>query len=234
MICEHAGTIIPRRLGDLGLAAAEMHRHIAHDIGAEGVARQLADLIDAPLFLQRYSRLVIDCNRPFDVSDCIPEMSDSTTVLGNLRLSEQERRQRYVEIHEPFHRQVALLLDRRAAERFLTILVAVHSFTPRLRGGPDRPWQLGVLSNRDRSFAERFLTVFQGRNPTILSAHNEPYRVDDKGDYTVPIHGEQRGLQHLLLEIRNDLISDSEGQRVWAKLIADTLIEALAKGAGND
>lgn len=233
LICEHAGTAIPQRLKDLGLPPAEMLRHIAYDIGAEGVARRLVDELDAPLFLQRYSRLVVDCNRPFDAPDCIPEVSDGTIVQGNLSLSESDRRQRYADIHQPFHRQVELLLDRRAAAGSPTTLIAVHSFTPRLNEGPERPWQLGVLSNRDRSFAKKFLAVFETRNPAIIAAHNQPYMVDDKSDYTIPVHGEGRGLPHLLLEIRNDLIGDVEGQRMWAALIAEALIETLAKEPVN-
>lgn len=223
LVCEHAGTAIPKRLDGLGLAAAEMKRHIAYDIGAEGVARQLAEVLDAPLFLQRYSRLVVDCNRPFEAPDFIPEVSDETVVHGNVRLADHERRQRFVEIHQSFHAELAQFLDRRAAAGSPTILVAVHSFTPRLMRGPERPWKLGVLWNRDRSFAERFLSVFQARHPTVPSAHNQPYVVDDKSDYTIPVHGEARGLPHLLLEIRNDLIGDADGQRAWASLIADVL-----------
>lgn len=226
LVCEHAGTAVPQRLEGLGLPAAEMLKHIAYDVGAEAVARRISSQLDAPLFLQRYSRLVVDCNRPFDTPACIPEVSDGTVVPGNLRLSEYQRRERYTQIHEPFHREVALLLDRRAVAGAPAILVAVHSFTPCLKGGGERPWQLGVLSNRDRSFAERFLAAFQRRNPAAISAHNEPYVVDDEGDYTIPIHGEARGLPHLLLEVRNDLIGDPEGQRTWAALIAEALIEA--------
>ncbi|UCI31714.1 N-formylglutamate amidohydrolase [Mesorhizobium sp. B4-1-4] len=226
LVCEHAGTAVPKRLDGLGLPAAEMHRHIAYDIGAEGVARHLARILDAPLFLQRYSRLVIDCNRPFDAPDCIAEVSDQTVVPANLQLAERERRQRYLEIHQPFHHELAEFLDRRGDARAPTTLVAVHSFTPRLMNGPERPWKIGVLSNRDRSFAERFLSCFQARNPTVTSAHNQPYMVDDKSDYTIPVHGEARGLPHLLLEIRNDLIGETDGQSAWASLIGEALVAA--------
>lgn len=226
LVCEHAGTAIPKRLNGLGLPPAEMQRHIAYDIGAEGVARLLARALDAPLFLQRYSRLVIDCNRPLVAPDCIPAVSDQTIVPANVRLVERERRQRYLEIHQPFHSELAEFLDRRAAVNAPTTLVAVHSFTPRLMTGPDRPWKIGVLSNRDRSFAHRFLDLFQARNRNIPSAHNQPYVVDDKSDYTIPVHGEARGLPHVLLEIRNDLIGDVEGQEEWAALIAESLVAA--------
>jgi predicted N-formylglutamate amidohydrolase len=228
--CEHAGRAVPESLADLGVSPEEMERHIAYDIGAEGVSRLLSAILDAPLMLQRYSRLVVDCNRPFEAPDCMPVVSDGTAVPANAGLSEQARRQRFVEIHQPFHRALAGLLDRRAEAGRPAVLVSIHSFTPRLIGGPERPWELGVLSNRDATFAEAFLAAFQTRNPMIVSAHNEPYIVDDVSDYTIPVHGEQRRLPHLLLEIRNDLIADEAGQARWARLVADALLAANAKG----
>lgn len=221
--CEHAGRAVPASLGDLGVMPAEMNRHIAYDIGAEGVSRRLSARLDAPLVLQRFSRLVVDCNRPFAAPDCFPEVSDGTVVPGNAGLPEDDRLRRFNEIHQPFHDALAQLLDRRVAAGSQDILVAVHSFTPRLVGGAQRPWQLGVLWNRDRSFAERFLSVFQAQNPEIPSAHNQPYVVDDLADYTIPVHGEARGLPHILLEIRNDLIADEDGQARWANLVAEAL-----------
>jgi predicted N-formylglutamate amidohydrolase len=226
LTCEHAGRQIPEGLGDLGVPEADLERHIAWDVGAEGVSRRLSALLDAPLVLQRFSRLVVDCNRPFEAPDLIPVVSDGTPVPGNIRLTELERVQRFEEIHQRFHRTLALLLDRRALEGPPTILVAIHSFTPRLTGGPERPWELGILSNRDRSFAGLFLGEFQARNPRTASAHNEPYVLDDLADYTIPVHGEARGLPHLLLEIRNDLIGDAECQRKWAALVAEALTAA--------
>jgi len=231
--CEHAGRAIPENLGDLGVQAADMERHIAYDIGAEGVSRRLSAALDAPLVLQRYSRLVIDCNRPFDAPDCMPAVSDGTAVPANAGLAEEARRQRFAAIHEPFHDTLAGLLDRRGEAGQPAVLVSVHSFTPRLKGGPQRPWALGVLSNRDDSFADAFLSAFQAANPNIISAHNEPYVVDDLSDYTIPVHGERRGLPHLLLEIRNDLIADEAGQSRWAKLVAEALVAAHRKGRND-
>jgi predicted N-formylglutamate amidohydrolase len=228
--CEHAGRAIPESLGDLGVAPQEMERHIAYDVGAEGVSRRLSQMLDAPLVLQRYSRLVVDCNRPFDAPDCMPAVSDGTAVPVNAKLGNAARERRFVEIHQPFHEALASLLDRRTEAGQQSVLVSVHSFTPRLLGGPDRPWELGVLSNRDGSFASRFLAVFKTANPGIVSAHNEPYVVDDVSDYTIPVHGEQRGLPHLLLEIRNDLIADEPGQAHWARLVGETLLAANRKG----
>jgi len=205
-----------------------MERHIAYDIGAEGLARKLSASLDAPLILQRFSRLVVDSNRPFDAPDCIPTVSDGTRVPANGNLTEQERRQRFEEIHQPFHRAITQLLDRRAESATPTILVSIHSFTPKLSAGTPRPrpWLLGALSNRDAGFAQRFIAMFQAAHPELSCAHNEPYVVDDHTDYTIPVHGERRGLPHLLLEVRNDMISDDAGQERWARLIAHGLAAA--------
>jgi predicted N-formylglutamate amidohydrolase len=230
LTCEHAGRVIPRCLGDLGIDAAEMDRHIAYDIGAESLARAMSKLLDAPLFLQRYSRLVVDCNRPFEADDCFPEISDGTSIPANRQLSEAARQQRFFEIHQPFHRAVGNFLDERRDAGKPAVVISVHSFTPRM-AGVDRPWLIGLLSNRDRSFAEKFMTAFVATNPDICIAHNQPYCVDDQSDYVVPVHGEARGIPHLLLEIRNDQIAGPEGQERWARLVSDALLTTNEKGS---
>lgn len=232
LVCEHAGRLIPAALGDLGLPAAEINRHIASDIGAEGLSRKLSARLDAPLVMQRYSRLVIDCNRPLNAPDCIPEVSDGTAVPANSRLSQAERRRRYDEIHRPFHDATGALLDVRQRAGRRMILVAVHSFTPRL-AGIDRPWLLGLLHNRDSRFARRMMDAFVSANPQVVAGHNQPYTVDDLSDFTIPVHGERRKLPHVLIEVRNDQISDEPGQERWAHLLADALETAARSTAGE-
>jgi predicted N-formylglutamate amidohydrolase len=233
LVCEHAGRAVPSALGDLGIAAAEMDRHIAYDIGAEGLARRLSVLLDAPLVLQRYSRLVVDCNRPFEAADCFPEISDGTAIPCNRGVARAERMRRFDEIHRPFHGAIAGLLDRRQSDMRTVILAAIHSFTPRL-GGRKRPWQIGICVNRDDSFAQHFTDAFVRANPAIRAARNEPYPVDDFSDYTIPVHGEGRKLPHVLIEVRNDQIIGSDGQERWAALIAESLKATAAAYAGKE
>jgi len=165
VICEHAGRAVPAALGDLGLPPAEFERHIAWDIGAAGVARRLSRLLDAPLALQGYSRLVVDCNRPFDAPDAFPEVSDTTPVPANRALSPAARRARFAAIHEPFHAAVARLLDSRP-EPARTVLAMVHSFTPQLLSeGIARPWHLGLLFRHDDRLAQRLMTAARARRP---------------------------------------------------------------------
>jgi predicted N-formylglutamate amidohydrolase len=232
LVCEHAGRMVPAALGDLGVAAAEMDRHIAWDIGAEGLSRRLSAHLDAALVLQRYSRLVIDCNRPLRASDCIPEASDGTAVPANIRLRDADRLCRYDEIHRPFHDAIGAMLDRRQEEGRLTILVAVHSFTPRL-AGIDRPWLLGLLHNRDDTFARHLMPVIAAAHPEVIAEHNQPYSVDDLSDYTIPVHAEGRNLPHVLLEIRNDQVRDEAGQERWASLLAGALRSAAEPMRGR-
>jgi predicted N-formylglutamate amidohydrolase len=233
LVCEHAGRAVPACLRDLGIPAAEMDRHIAYDIGAEGLARRLSRLLDAPLILQRYSRLVIDCNRPLAAVDCIPETSDGTAIPANCNPMAMDRRLRFEEIHRPFHDAVARLLDLRQRDERPAIVATIHSFTARL-ANRERPWQLGVCFNRDGGFAEKFMHVFQAANPSISAAHNEPYCVDDDSDYSIPVHGEARKLPHILLEVRQDQIADDEGQERWAQLLSRGLSQASSAYASRE
>ena len=230
LVCEHAGRAVPQRLGDLGVSPSDMDRHIAWDVGAGPVARLMAENLGATLVRQNFSRLVIDCNRPLDAESCIPPVSDQTPVPANQGLSESQRRRRFDDIHRPFHDRVAGLLDARAGQGRPTLLVAVHSYTKRLNGGPERPWHLGLLYNRDDTLAHRLMPHLAKRAPDLNLVFNEPYSVDDYTDYTIPVHGETRGLPHVLLEIRNTEIRDDAGQAYWAGLLSDALgdvVEAM-------
>ncbi|WP_102225620.1 N-formylglutamate amidohydrolase [Acidimangrovimonas sediminis] len=230
LVCEHAGARVPSALRSLGLPAEVFGRHIAVDLGAEGLARRLAARLDAVLVLQRYSRLVVDCNRPLEARDCIPEVSDAVVIPGNAGLGEAERRRRYDALHLAFHEAVTRVMDRRCDRP--TLFVAIHSFTRRLAGDTtDRPWQIGLLFNRDPRLAERLMTALHILRPGLSAAFNQPYAVCDGGDYTIPVHGEGRGVPHVLIEVRNDEIATKEGQDAWAGLLAAALNDALGQGS---
>jgi len=221
IVVDHAGRRIPRRLNDLGLPASDLQRHIAWDIGALGVARQVAAALDAPLVAQNYSRLVIDCNRDPTVAASIPRLSEATEIPGNVNLSDAEVAARREEIFDAYHNQVSALLDERAAENRPAILVAQHTMTD-LYKGVSRPMHAAVLYNRDRRFAGLVLEALRSE-AGLLIADNEPYFVSDETDYTIPRHGEAHGLPHVEIEIRQDLVSDAAGQTEWARRIAAAL-----------
>jgi predicted N-formylglutamate amidohydrolase len=226
-VCDHGGRRLPRRLGDLGLPEAELQRHIAWDIGISATTHILAEALDAFAIHQAYSRLVIDCNRDPGVETSIVTLSELTEIPGNHGLSQADRRAREQEIFWPYHRRITTALDRRGAAGRKTVFIAMHSFTPVYKGVA-RPWHVGMLYNRDSRFAHALQGLLEGEGDLVVG-DNEPYAVSDLTDYSIPVHGERRGLPHVEIEIRQDLIAAPEGQRAWALRLARLLPEALSR-----
>jgi predicted N-formylglutamate amidohydrolase len=224
IVVDHAGARIPRSLGDLGLPAAELKRHIAWDIGALAVARRVAVTLDAGLIAQNYSRLVIDCNRDPKVESSIPPLSESTAIPGNAHLSEEQRSVRRREIFEPYHQRIRERLNAREEAGRPTVLVALHSMTD-VYLGVRREMHAAILYNRDRRFAQLMLENLR-REPGLNIADNEPYFVSDATDYTIPRHGEARGLPHVEIELRQDLIGNEADQAGWAERLSRALLAA--------
>lgn len=218
IVCDHAANRIPLRLGTLGLAPEVLASHIAWDPGAAEVATRLADRLDAPLVRSGYSRLIIDCNRPLESAESIPLHSAGITVPGNQGLSAGERAARVEALFRPYHDAIAALLDHRAAAARPSVLLSVHSFTPALNGS-HRPWHIGFAYGRDPRLALLLLDAFPTEGK-ITVGHNQPYSVDDTTDYTLPVHGEQRGLPHVLIEIRQDGLITADDADRWAARLA--------------
>lgn len=223
LVCEHASNRIPTALGTLGLTQEDLTRHIAWDIGAEAVARRLSALLDAPLVLQRYSRLVYDCNRPPESPGAMPEVSETTVIPGNRDLSPEARAERTAALYTPFHAAVGALLDARIAADAAPIFVTIHSFTPVFKGVA-RAVQLGILHDADSRAADALLSRMKAE-PTIDTRRNEPYGPADGVTHTLNINAGVRGLQNVMIEIRNDLISNEAGQTAWASRLAGLLAQ---------
>ena len=226
LTADHAGRAIPRSLGRLGLPESELERHIAYDIGIAGVTERLSAALDATAVLQTYSRLVIDCNRDPSVPSSIPEISEATEVPGNRALPNEARAARRQDIFEPYHARIRALLDARQAAARHTVFVAMHSFTPVFKGEL-RAMQVGVLFNRDVRLAAIMLDLLRAEGDLVVG-DNAPYAVSDVTDYGVPVHAERRGLPHVEIEIRQDLIADEAGQAAWAARFARLLTAAVA------
>jgi predicted N-formylglutamate amidohydrolase len=224
IVADHAGRQMPRRLGRLGLSNAECDRHIAWDIGVGAVCWLIGKALDAIVIRQNYSRLVIDCNRTPRSETSIVDVSELTRVPGNTGLSKRDERARVREIFQPYHDRIASELDRRRDASLPTALISMHTFTPVFKAIA-RPWHVGVLYHRDLRFAGILMELLQ-REDGLVIGDNEPYSVTDASDYTIPVHGEQRGLHHVALEIRQDLVTEEAGQRKWAALFARLLPQA--------
>jgi len=224
--CDHAGKLLPRALGTLGLPDSELSRHIAWDLGAAQVARLLARELGAFAILQTYSRLVIDCNRPLTVPSSIPLISEDTVIPGNDGLTPAESAERARAIFRPYHARIVSEFERRAATAQPSVLIAMHSFTPTFKG-VSRPWHVGLLYNRDVRLGRALIELLR-RDPELVVGDNEPYSVDDLSDYGVVVYGEKRGILHVELEIRQDLLQSEAGQAAWAARFARLLPEACA------
>ena len=232
LTCDHYGRLTPQSLGDLGLPAGELTRHIAWDIGIAGVAEALSKRLGAHLIAQRYSRLVIDCNRPLAAPGSIPRISEATVIPGNEGLTRDAVEARRRQVFDPYHRRIGEVIDRRLREGIPTVLVSLHSFTP-VYAGIARPWHVGTLYQSDTRLPLLLLRRLRAEADLVVG-DNEPYAVSDETDYTIPVHGEARGLMNTGLEIRQDLIADQAGERQWADRLANILgeieMELRAKG----
>lgn len=221
LVCEHAGKVVPEQLKDLGISPEHLASHRGWDIGAEGVARDLAERLDAPLVLQRYSRLVIDSNRPPASADAILQHSDGVVIPANQQVTKQERQRRVSEIFEPMDAAVTALFEKRPRRACFS----VHSFTPKMQGKV-RPWHAGLLSRTDLPTARALQDALLAQRPDLEIAVNQPYQITDDSDWFIPVHAERRQLSHALIEIRNDQLATSANQALWAQLLA-TAIRAV-------
>jgi predicted N-formylglutamate amidohydrolase len=223
LTCDHYGRAIPRVLGDLGLGEGDLARHIAWDIGIAGVAEALSNGLDAHLIAQRYSRLVIDCNRPPHVASSIAGISEATPIPGNENIDAEAALARRQSIFDPYHRRIAEAIHRRRLSNIPTVLVSLHSFTP-VYAEVARPWHVAPLYLHDTTLPPLLLKLLRAQ-PDLVVGDNEPYSVSDQTDYTILVHGEKRGIVNSAIEIRQDLIADQARQRKWAERLARIFVE---------
>lgn len=227
LACDHASNRIPEEYGTLGLTSAERLMHIAWDPGALAVALELSDLLDAPLIYSTVCRLVIDCNRADDKHDLIPVVSERTDITANVGLTEEERQRRIASYHAPFHAAIDRVLSDRKTAGAETIFVTVHSFTPVYKGLP-RPWPIGLIHGSDQTFTAALRDALLGEDPDLNVGWNEPYSAMNGVTYTLEHHGDGRGLDATMIEIRHDEILEHAGVTRWADRLARCL--EIARG----
>jgi len=221
LVCEHASKFIPAGLDRLGLDEAAANSHIAWDPGAMNMAEHLSAAFDATLIAQNVSRLVYDCNRPPDSPDAMRETSEIYAIPGNKGLSDAARDARTQAIYTPFRDALAAAVKNRPA----TVLVTVHSFTPVYLGKP-RAVEVGILHDADSRLADAMLAA-AAENPAFITERNAPYGPDDGVTHTLVEHALPRGVHNVMIEVRNDLISDEKGQKELAAWLAEILTSAL-------
>jgi predicted N-formylglutamate amidohydrolase len=220
LVCDHATRFLPRRLGTLGLSEAELARHIAWDIGIAEVTHGLARALDAPAVLSGFSRLAIDPNRALDDPTLIPQLADGVVVPGNQNLSPGEVRARIESFHRPYHQAIARALDALVARGPAPAMVSMHSFTPVMKG-VERPWHIGILWDADPRLPRPLMARLRAQGVPV--GDNEPYTARDGHGYTMFQHAEPRGLAHVLIEIRQDLIDTHHRAAAWTDRLGESL-----------
>ncbi len=224
--CDHASNRVPPWVsnGDLGISAEDMGRHIAWDVGARGLAEALGLLLDSPVIASDFSRLVIDPNRGEDDPTLVMKLYDGTIIPGNRHVDVSEIERRLATLYRPYHDALARLAARRAD----TVILAIHSFTPCLRGREPRPWAVGVLYSEDDDRLSRLLIEHLRAEAGLCVGDNEPYAGALPGD-AIDRHALRAGRHNTLIEVRNDLIDSAASQVAWAARLAPVLRTALEK-----
>ncbi|MCH9672445.1 MAG: N-formylglutamate amidohydrolase [Gammaproteobacteria bacterium] len=225
--CDHGGREFPGALGSLGLAPSDTERHIAWDIGALDLAKELSNRLRSPLVAGTYSRLVVDLNRFPEDPTSIAQHSDQTAVPGNSALSATAKQQRVDEIFTPYHSEIRQHLANARAVRREPIIIFVHSFTPHFERS-HRPWPVGLLSNEDRRLTDPLLHEL-GAVCGLNVGDNQPYSGRDPYSYSSAVHAESDGLRHTVIEVRQDLIADEAGVLRWAEILSGALRGAIKR-----
>ncbi len=227
IICEHASNHIPSEYNKLGLTDDVLEKHIAWDPGALAVAQIMSEILKAPLVEQCVSRLVYDCNRPPEAKNAIPSQSEIFEVPGNTDLSQAERDARTEKVYTPFRDAVASCLEQKIKEGRKPVVITVHSFTPVYKG-VKRDVEIGLLHDKDARFAEQLIKSFALETQRFDLRLNEPYAPIDGVTHTLTEHAMPRGLMNVMLEIRNDLITDKNSQREMAEKLSRAALGAQA------
>lgn len=225
LLCDHASNALPPRYGTLGLPEEQLARHIGYDIGVEAVTRRLAEALNAPALMTRFSRLLIDPNRGRDDPTLIMRLSDGAVVPGNAYIDEAEREHRKQTYYDPYHNAVSEILERMHVGARTPVVFSIHSFTPNWRG-VDRPWHVAILWDQDGRLPLPLIGALEAEGDLVVG-NNEPYTGELEDD-TLNKHGTKRGFAHALVEVRQDLIGDVAGQEAWADRFARLLPPILA------
>ena len=228
LVCDHASNAIPAALGQLGLDADPLQRHVAWDIGTRKLAEHLSAHLDAPGVIAGYSRLVVDLNRSLEDESLMPPVSDGIAIPGNQQMSVEHRNQRIHEFFTPYRRAIDEMLHGFRERGISPAFIAIHSFTPQMMEGDARPWQIGVLWDKDPRIPVPLMKNLRSRPENFVVGDNEPYSGKHPADYTIDHHAEAGGLPHVSIEVRQDLIDTEEGAERWATILHEALEDILA------
>ncbi len=226
LVADHASPFFPAGLKQLGLDDSVLEQHVAWDIGSDMLARFLADELDAQLVLAGFSRLIVDPNRKLNSPTAFPELSDGIAIPGNIGLDETQKALRVQSFFKPYHDAITDKLNAFKERGIVPAMISIHTCTPVL-DRIVRPWHIGILWDTDPRLPKPFIDYFN-QVGEICIGDNKPYSGRHPNDFTIDHHAEPAGLPHMGIEVRQDLVSDAEGARKWAGILATGLEDILA------
>ena len=223
IIAEHAGNLMPFEFGNLGLNDDDSRRHISYDIGVFGICRILSKTIKDHIIMSRYSRLLVDLNRGINSPDCIRHLSDGTIIPRNKNLEEKDKKLRIKQFYHPFHKRLFDIVLTKKIE----IIISIHSFTPKLFvENVPRPWHCGILYDCSENLGKHCIE-FLKQKYKLMVGDNEPYGVKNNDDYIISKFGDKQSIPAIIIEIRQDLISDYKGQKKWCNIVKNLITSCL-------
>ena len=228
LVGDHVSNRIPRVLEALGVDDAVLGHHVASDIGTHRLITHLSRHLDAPAVLAGYSRLVVDLNRSLEDPTLIPEVSDDILIPGNLGLTREQRAQRIHCFYRPYRVTIDAMLHRIRTRGIVPAFISIHSFTPQLADRQLRPWQIGLMWDKDPRISMPLLARLREHPQDIVVGDNEPYSGRHAADYTIDHHAETAGLPHVSIETRQDLVNSEDGAERWATILDEALRDILA------
>jgi len=226
IICDHASKFIPLEYKNLGLGEDVLDTHIAYDIGAKEVASHISNSLQCPLVMSGFSRLLIDPNRGIDDPTLIMKVSDGSVIKGNKKisyLSDCEDKINRINLYNAYHKKISELINKSILRGVFPAIISIHSFTPFWRERK-RLIELGILWDSDDRLPNIFFNYLKRYENQLIIGDNQPYSGRMRND-TLFRHGTRFGLPNILIEVRQDLISNKKGQKYFAKLIAKPLLE---------
>ena len=200
IVADHASNYIPKKYNNLGLKKKDVTTHKAYDPGVKDLAINLSNKFNSHLILGKYSRLLIDYNRDVNDPTLISVISDRKLILGNKKITKQERIYRINKIYRPYHDKI----NKKILEKKINVIISLHSFNPIFKGRK-RFLEYGILSNEDRRLSDLIIKELKRKKNFV--GDNKPYRGSLIGD-TLYKHALKKGIYHSLIEIRNDLLSN--------------------------
>lgn len=212
VIGDHASNHVPADI-QLGIEDKLINDHIAWDIGVAGVSEAMVGAGNFAAYLGNVSRLVVDLNRYADEPGAIPAISDGIFIPGN-QIGEDARRQRIDAYHKPYHDYLAQILTTTRP----SLILSLHSFTPQLESRKDeeRPWEIGILYNEQEAASKVAIGYLQAKG--LMVGDQLPYS-GKLLNATMNRHAEGNDIPYIGVEMRQDLVSDAQGQERFAQIL---------------